>query len=442
MGDEVVEDLYRTLFEEERNVFLTGMGGTGKTYVINRLIELCLERGVKVTPTSTTGCSAINILYGRTLHSALGIGLARESAPVLARQILMNKQKKAAWLRRLLIIDECSMLSGELLDKLEEVARALVPVYRQERVFGGIRLLLVGDMLQLPPVTGDYIFTSPTWRDLNLKTVRLTVPQRFSDEKFFRLLARVRVGLQTERDVKKLKSRHQAYIDQKHLESDILPTTLFGRKVDVESYNMERLDALEGKTYGFTGKDSVFVRNVDVLEMERDQVKAESSTLTEVPGVLSADEIIILDDLAPRRIILKVGAQVMLTRNLNLEQKLVNGSRGVVRDVINGQVLVEFADGVQQLIEKVSFDKVVGKRRYVRSQVPLILAWALSIHKSQSATIDSIIVDLGSGIFAPGQAYVALSRVRNLKGLYLSNFQPKSLIVDEKAVSFDETIDK
>lgn len=442
MGDEVVEDLYRTLFEEERNVFLTGMGGTGKTYVINRLIELCLERGVKVTPTSTTGCSAINILYGRTLHSALGIGLARESAPVLARQILMNKQKKAAWLRRLLIIDECSMLSGELLDKLEEVARALVPVYRQERVFGGIRLLLVGDMLQLPPVTGDYIFTSSTWRDLNLKTVRLTVPQRFNDEKFFRLLARVRVGLQTERDVKKLKSRHQAYIDQKHLESDILPTTLFGRKVDVESYNMERLDALEGKTYGFTGKDSVFVRNVDVLEMERDQVKAESSTLTEVPGVLSSDEIIILDDLAPRRVILKVGAQVMLTRNLNLEQKLVNGSRGVVRDVVNGQVLVEFADGVQQLIEKVAFDKVVGKRRYVRSQIPLILAWALSIHKSQSATIDNIIVDLGSGIFAPGQAYVALSRVRNLKGLYLSNFQPKSLIVDEKAVSFDETIDK
>ncbi len=442
MGDEVVADLYRTLFEDERNVFLTGMGGTGKTYVINRLIEMCLERGIKVTPTSTTGCSAINILYGRTLHSALGIGLARESAPVLARQILMNKQKKTAWLRRLLIIDECSMLSGELLDKLEEVARALVPIYRQERVFGGIRLLLVGDMLQLPPVTGDYIFESHTWRELSLKTIRLTTPQRFNDEKFFRLLARVRIGIQTERDIKKLKARHQAYIDQKHLKSDILPTTLFGRKVDVEDYNMERLDALEGKTYGFTGKDSVFVRNVDVLEIERDLVKTESSTLTEVPGVLSSDEIIILDDLAPRRVTLKVGTQVMLTRNLNLEQKLVNGSRGVVRDVINGQVVVEFADGIQQLIEKVSFDKVVGKRRYVRFQIPLILAWALSIHKSQSATIDSIIVDLGSGIFAPGQAYVALSRVRNLKGLYLSNFQPKSLIVDEKAVTFDETVDK
>jgi thymidine kinase len=136
-SEEVVEELFQSLFKDERNVFLTGMGGTGKTYVINQLIELCLARGIKVTPTSTTGCSAINILYGRTLHSALGIGLGRESASVLARQIIQNKTKKAAWMRRLIIIDECSMLNNELFDKLEEVARAIVPIYRQDRVFGG-----------------------------------------------------------------------------------------------------------------------------------------------------------------------------------------------------------------------------------------------------------------------------------------------------------------
>lgn len=439
-SEEVVEELFQSLFKDERNVFLTGMGGTGKTYVINQLIELCLARGIKVTPTSTTGCSAINILYGRTLHSALGIGLGRESAPVLARQIIQNKLKKAAWMRRLIIIDECSMLSKELFDKLEEVARAVVPIYRQDRVFGGIRLLLVGDMLQLPPVTGDYIFESQTWANLNLKTIRLTQPQRFNDERFFRLLARVRVGLQTERDIKKLKSRYQAYINQEHLQSDILPTTLFGKKVDVEGYNMDQLEKLDGKSYGFTGSDSVYVRNIDMLEYVNDALKTEATILSEVPGVLSSDEIVILDDLAPRRVILKIGAQVMLTRNLNVEEKLVNGSRGIVRDVINGHVLVEFANGVQHLVEKMPSDKVIGKRRYQRTQLPLILAWALSIHKSQSATIDRIIVDLGSGIFAPGQAYVALSRVRNLEGLYLSNFQPKSLIVDEKAVAFDESV--
>lgn len=425
-----VQDVYDLLFEEHRNVFLSGMGGTGKTYTINGLVKMCMEKGIFVIPTSTTGCSAINIDHGNTVNSALGIGLAKESVAQLCNKIRTRPQNSSKWSKgRLLIIDECSMLGATLFEKLEELARM---IRRNPQPFGGMRVLLVGDMLQLPPVGDDYVFKSKCWDAMDFYRYNLYEPHRFLNKKFYRMLARIRSGKIRKSDIKKLQSRKQAFLDGEYANSDILPTILFGKKYMVERYNLEKLQELDQDEHCFSASDSTFSRNID------DTI--ETGPVIEAPSPLKKEDQPLLEDLAPHRIVLKIGAQVMLTRNIGVESKLVNGSRGVVRDITHdGRVLVQFVSSEEPIyIQKMDFERVVGKRRYKRSQVPLILAWALTIHKSQSATIDRVIVDLGPDIFADGQAYVALSRVRSLKGLYISNFIETCIRANEEVLEFEK----
>lgn len=424
------EALYDILFVNNRNVFLTGMGGTGKTYLINSLIALCKRNNKFIAPTSTTGCSAINIKGGSTLHSATGIGLARESAEVLAHRIMLKPHIINKWRNLdLLIIDECSMLGSTLFDKLEEIARI---IKRNGKVFGGLKLLLVGDMLQLPPVTEPYIFTSNAWHELDLFIIKLTESKRFDDDKFYKMLSRIRLGLPNKKDIKRLKRRHRAY--KKMKVKDIIPTILYSTKDSVAEYNNKELEKLTTLHHNYTAIDTAFLRNVEDIvddqhvEEMSSQIRPEDSTL--------------LDDMAPRQIELCIGAQVMLTRNLNIENELVNGSRGVVTSILpDRSVYVKFKNPEDPiLISPMNFDRILGKKRYNREQLPLILAWALSIHKSQSATIDSVIVDLGPRVFACGQAYVALSRVRNRKSLFISNFMPECIRADSSAVEFEKSL--
>lgn len=429
----MVDSLYNIIFNEERNVYLTGMAGTGKTFLLNKIYKIYYERNYNasindILMTSTTGCSAIGLYNGRTLHSTLKIGIGESSVNYIVRMIMKDRNARKRWnLVKLLVIDECSMLDSELFDKLNEIGQM---VRKNKKVFGGIKMLLVGDMLQLPPVSNKgFIFESKTWNMLNIYRFKLSAPKRFTDIKFFEMLSRIRYGKIIKKDIKKLKERREAYKNEEHKISDIIPTILFPKKNDVHEYNVKELNKLEGETYAFNSQDKVFKR----IEKE-----GEISEISEIEDEIDENDNMIFNNISDKRIVLKIGAQVMLTKNISVEEKLINGSRGIIRDITcMGEIEVEFCDGIKKRIGKKEYDIIIENKRYQRKQIPLILAWAVSIHKSQSATIDSVVVDLGPDIFATGQGYVALSRVRNLKGLYLSNFTPSSIIASEKAIKFE-----
>lgn len=442
MTEPTVDDVLDVLFKQRRNVFLTGGGGVGKTFLVNRLIDQLVELNrqrqepLRFYVTSTTGCSAINMQFGQTLHRFMGLGLMKENATTLSRYAEKNWQTRTRLKGAgFLVIDEVSMLSDELMEKIDEVLRT---VRRSSQPFGGLRVMLVGDFHQLPPVEGRYCFQSQMWNRLELKWIELTEPKRFDDDTFFAILKRARIGTLTPEDVELLQSRVTAY--EQYLSSPpddgafrIEPTILYSTRADVSEYNLRKLAEIKtlGKRHVFRAEDKAYDLSHDFNEST-----IGDAEVAETPSTITQSEMVLMDDMTPREVYMRVGAQVMLTRNLDVDAGLVNGSRGVVRSISpNGDVFVDFVDNPQILIAKTEFSRYIGKRRYSRKQLPLILAWAVTIHKSQSATIDCIVADL-SNLFAHGQGYVALSRVRNLKSLYLTGFVPESITADPEVVKF------
>lgn len=381
------------------NVLIHGPGGTGKSYSLRNICsELQNYRTIAVT--ATTGVAAINV-DGRTLHSWAGIGLGDSNEEILFHKISKNNILKKRWLDvDILVIDEISMLGKNLFEKLEYIARR---IKNNSECFGGIQILASGDFFQLPPVNDTWVFESEKWKALKFEIVNFEKCMRYSDEPFFDLLLELRLGVVTTETVQILTKR----ILNEELHDDIKPTILYPLKKNVESYNQDQLKLLpvEETTY----------KAVDVCR--KDNFKT------------------FLTDLFPENITLKPGAQVMLTFNINVENRLVNGSRGVILKCFKNCVEVKF----KHTIETISYttkELIVDKIKISRSQIPLMLAWAVSIHKSQGATLDCAICDIGKTIFTEGQAYVALSRVRNLESLYLSHFDPKAIKVDKKVLKY------
>jgi len=397
------------------NVFMTGCGGTGKSYVIQAILEVMpdklVERGLKgiIHVTALTGCAAL--LLGpeaKTIHSWAGIGLGKESPGELVSKIVKNGRAKKYWRQTdLLVIDEISMLTAELLDKLDDIGKRM---RRSSKPFGGLQVLLVGDFCQLPPVvkegTMSFAFQSERWPTLIQKTVELKKIHRQKDPIFHKILDEARKGTISAESEALIKTRMG--LDWKSLK--IRPTLLFPKNHEVDMINEANLKVLKGarKTFkvntGYTeakvamkisDKDPAFSRAVEVIDREA--------------GYRCELE-------------LAVGAQVMLIYNLNVMKGLVNGSRGIVVDFLeDGNVLVEFLDGRRVPIGPHKWELENYKGAY-RSQYPLRLAWACTVHKAQGATLDSALIDIGVDTFECGQAYVALSRVKSLESLYVHNF--------------------
>ncbi len=418
------------------NIFLTGAGGVGKSFLIHRITQELTARGKRVAVTALTGCAAL--LLGdkaKTIHSWAGIGLGKDSATVLASNIKRyNPRARRRWMMtHTLIIDEVSMLTPELLDKLSAVASSVRAIGGP---FGGLQVILVGDFHQLPPVykredsdappEKEFAFEAQTWSDLNLHSVQLTEIVRQADPYFQKILMEARSGKLTDASFRVLQQRLGA--DWKSLK--IKPTLLFSRRAEVEMINESNLKALTGPTFTYDVQ-TIF------------DATAEKGLTTASQEVQRAAQKLDRDAPYKPHLELKVGAQVMLIYNLDQEAGLVNGSRGVIEGftaTTPALPLVTFKNSSAPIPighQSWASDELDGVKR---QQIPLVLAYALTIHRAQGATLDSALIDIGRSTFERGQAYVALSRVKSLDSLYLYDLDPLAFKTHPKVLSFYEAL--
>lgn len=398
-----------------KNVFITGQGGCGKTHLINYFVKH-YKTGKNIAVTSTTGTSALHI-HGTTLHSWGGIGLGKGSVSSIVTKIKKKSYLKDRWLNvKILIIDEISMLSPELFDKLEKIAKM---VRKSTKPFGGIQLVLTGDFCQLPCVDSEkFCFEAETWNICVNKIICMTENLRQKDLEWQTCLSEIRMGELSKATKSILKKCARRKV--KSLKG-IIPTMLFPLNADVETINNQYLEKLCEQN----GEVNDYEMEVDLYNKKNIQKLAKFKKDCPAMETLS----------------LTTGCQVMLLWNLDLEQGLVNGSRGIVVKFINDLPLVKFLDGQTRLIDYHTWEYEEEDKKIASiEQLPLKLAWAYSIHKSQGCSLDYVVTDL-ENIFEYGQAYVALSRVRKSSGLFIKNLRFSKIKTDPYAKRFYQNLE-
>ena len=408
------QKLIKKLVLKGESVFFTGSAGTGKSFLLKEIITALQKKygKSKVGITSTTGTGA-DIIGGTTLASFFGL----KTDSHLDKDIIFERIRKHSehafnnWRKtKVLIIDEASMLDGDLFDKLEALARD----FRINNFpFGSMQLVLVGDFCQLPPVNRDfkYCFQAESWSHCIPNTINLKQIYRQKDGWFISFLEDTRFGRLSQNRWEKLmewKSKEPNWPND-----GIKPINLFATKNEVNGINEKELLNLEGRSYFFDAKD---------IETERGRLAELTKSL-----------------LVPERLELKTGVQVMLVFNWH-EQQLVNGSQGVIIGFTdsNSYPIVKFTNGKELVVKEHTWQKIEGYDKNsepiisaTRSQIPLILSWAMTIHKSQGQTIERLRVDL-SKCFMNGQVYTALSRISDPKYLQIINFPLNRLWCDWK----------
>lgn len=393
-----------------RNVFLTGSAGTGKTYLLNKYIKYLKERNISPAIVAPTGIAASHI-KGMTIHSFFGIGI-RENADdwfvdrLLQKEYLYNRLRKL----KVLIIDEVSMVSPDLFFSMDKILRAFK---LSDEPFGGVQVVLSGDFFQLPPVSRSvreikFAWQTESWREADLKICYLQEKFRQSDGALINILDEIRSGQVSETSMEIFRSRYK-----KDLAGDFRAAKLYTHNVDVDRINFKELEALPDEMKNFDSWNKGSKKNIE---------KIFNSSL--VVGELK----------------LKKGALVIFIKN-NYEAGYINGTLG---EVINfekasGAPIVRIFSGRKILAEpeewRLEDDK--GNVKAVVEQIPLRLAWALTIHKSQGMTLDAAEIDL-SKTFEAGQGYVALSRIKSIEGLRLMGLNKIALQVDESVLNIDK----
>lgn len=389
------------------SVFLTGAPGAGKTYVLNEFVRRAEKRGKRVAVTASTGIAATHI-GGATIHSWSGLGI-RDTLTSSDKEWLKSNDR----LRRrysatdVLVIDEVSMLHGVRLDMVNEACKLL---RGNSTPFGGIQVILVGDLFQLPPVNRasdqtDFVHTSAAWVELQLKVCYITEQYRQAGDRLLDVLEAMRRG--------ELEDWHtEALMERlgKLPAAGVAITRLYAHNIDVDAINEQHLSALGGETKTY---------------------------IMETKGSASKVEQLARSVLAPDSLVLKTGAEIMFVAN-NFGIGFVNGSRGQVIGFQNGLPRVRLTGtGRTITVEQHGWTLTEdGKKRAEVIQLPLRLAWAITIHKSQGMSLDAAEIDLSKS-FAPGMGYVALSRVRSLAGIYLNGMNDMAMKLHPDIFEFD-----
>ncbi len=424
-------------FNRRENVFLTGPGGTGKSALIRMMVEHANDSGRVVQVCALTGCAAV--LLGcpgtKTVHSWAGVGLANGPSGTVVDRVVKSKYKRANWNKvDVLIIDEVSMMSRKLFDILDMIGKKARKCLFLP--FGGIQVVFSGDFYQLPPVgsvdepnTSAFCFESPLWDQTFHTVVQLTKVFRQTDADYVKALNQIRVGKLYKSSFQKLQSRVGVVCDE-----SLRPTVLLPRRRDAEAINSRELKALDGEEYAFETQP---VFDLPVSE------KVKENIMGRIPDSQRETEVAFLTNnvMADKKLVLKVGAQVMCVANIDMEgpHPIVNGSQGRVVEMFNGLPMVQFRDGQKRVIGQHVWPSEVVPGLGVK-QIPLIHAWAITIHKAQGVTLELAEIDAGSSIFECGQTYVALSRVKELSGLYLTALSPQKIKVNRKVQAFYEAL--
>lgn len=411
------------------SIFLTGAGGTGKSFLLQTLYREYTATGKTMAVTAMTGCAALLLqpIPAKTLHSWAGIGLGNGPFSTLVDNIVKNGRKKKTWRETdCLVIDEVSMMTPALLETLERIGSIVRGGRRggKSGPFGGLQIVCIGDFYQLPPVGTaiSYVFESPMWNKVIQKSFELKTIHRQKDDVFQDILRQARIGeLSPEAQAVLLERKTMSWKGQ-----PIRPTLLFTRNVDVDEINQRHLEKLTGEMKTFEAETMTASGRLDKF------IGVTSGPSDEINTLVSK-----LDKDAPYSVVthLKVGAQVMLLTNLDQERGLVNGSRGVIKGFTpDGFPLVKFLTTPEPIV--IRHHTWTTERDIGRKQIPLRLAYALTIHKAQGMSLDSALIDVGPSTFEYGQAYVALSRVRSLDALYIYDFDPKSFRVHPAVKAF------
>ena len=399
-----------------KNVCVTGQAGTGKTFILNQLLKWGIENKKKIAFTASTGIAAI-LIKGTTLHRWAGIKKGDGTVDYLVSMISSNKGALSRWkTTHILVIDEMSMLGLEIFEKMNAIGQI---IRGNDKPFGGIQMVLCGDFLQLPPIKDNFLFESYVWQYIT-NIVYLTENMRQSGEGFQKALEEIRLGIVTPQTEKMFNDRIKKVTGNKF---GIRPTKLYSRRDSVDVENNKRLSKLPGDR-------KVYKSNIQFISDKQISINTKN-ILTQV---------ISRDCPAVDTLTLAVGAQVMLLRNLFPELELVNGSRGVITKLHEDGPEVVFLNGTKMIIESEQWDVTINKVTVVKHQIPLQLAFASTIHRCQGATLDYVAADAGPTIFEDGQVYVVLSRVRNIEGLCLMNFDPKKIRANKKALEFYNTL--
>lgn len=414
------------------NVFLTGAPGAGKTYVLNQFVKQARQRGASVAVTASTGIAATH-LNGQTIHSWSGVGVAQVMTDTLLKQIKTRRGKRIR-ATDILVIDEISMMHAWLFDMVDQACRA---VRRSPEPFGGLQVVMSGDLFQLPPVSNTrrdrelvapppelvamreryakagrnpngFVTESLIWPELNPVVCYLTEQHRQDTGQLLDVLTDIRQGTVTDTDRQALDTRIGV-----EPAGDDVAISLYPNNRQADALNDSKLAQINEPEHRFEAESSGQVSLIKRLK----------STM-----------------LAPEILSLKVGAAVMALRN-DTNQQYVNGSLGTVVDFVStteGEYpMVDFENGHTVIMQPAAWEMMDGETVLASvKQVPLRCAWAITIHKSQGMTLDRARMDLRR-TFAPGMGYVALSRVESMDGLYLDGINERAFLVSPEAVRLD-----
>ncbi|VVU94649.1 PIF1-like helicase [seawater metagenome] len=412
------------------NIFLTGPAGSGKSYLIKKYVKFCYSIRKKVAVTALTG-SAAYLINGKTLHSWAGIKLGKGTKEELLKLVDSKFKCKMNWkYTDVLIIDEVSMLTRELFEKLDYIGKFIRG--NIEEPFGGIQLILTGDFCQLPPITdkeNNFCFMSKLWESTITLNLFLNRIYRQTDKSFQSILNKIRLGLKDDIINNILEKCSSKTINKDAL---IQPTKLFPYKKDVDLINQKHLLKLGNTIITHKIKKQIVYIDQDWSENQIEYLINQMDNSSNYKEKLE----------------LAIGAQVMLIRNLDQDAGLINGSRGIITGFQEGTYypFVEFLSGQKILIEPFEWEYEEENKGVIkRIQIPLILSWCMSIHKSQGLSMDCVKIDIGKKIFEFGQVYVALSRVRNIiltpeegknEGLYITSFAMDKIKCHPKVLEY------
>ena len=403
----------------KHNCLLSGNPGSGKTFLIKQFIEWAQTYGYKVGITATTGCSAY-LINGQTINSWAGVGLCDKPVDYLVANVVKYKKAKTWMTTDILIIDEISMMSKDMFEKLNSVGKI---IRKNDKTFGGIHLICVGDFSQLSPVNGEFIFKSELFEHTFDYGIFLDKIYRQKDDDFLKLLNEIRLNKLSTNSVSLLSKIKQKQINKS---DSIQPTILLPLNKQVEIINNNKLNEINEKEYIFKyRKMSCKMSNKNSMPPEVDKLIEK---FTNVNPILK----------------LKKNTQVMLLKNIHTDIGLVNGSVGIIRNINCDNVIVEFINGLTIGVSFEQFKIENDEFELTFEMIPLTVAYAISIHKSQGTSIDCCQIDIGKTIFQPQQAYVALSRITNPhidekehnKGLYIIDFDVSSFKVYKDTLEF------